>query len=140
MAKPSFNVVAVERYDFAGPRAKLDWVFSRSGKVNAIARIDVAGREAFKRAGLVAFAAPSDDVRLFVFLPDGKPLGSPTWGNMAWRYEAWFVAGEYPADDKRLVRPLVTRRECITSDIVEVFAAAELAARNQLYEWMGKLG
>lgn len=123
-------------------RLKLEWVVSRSGKVNAISRLDVMGHEAFKRAGLVAWAAPSHEVRLFVFLPHGRSLsqGMPQ-GCAAWRHEAWLVTHDAGYDGHyRLVRAIARGVECMTADLVEVFAAAELATEQQLRSWLGKLG
>jgi len=140
MTKPAFKVVAIND-EPQSYRPRLDWVVSRRDEVNAISRCDVAGHEAFARAGLVAWASPSDHVRLFVFMPSGRPLsdGMP-WGNTAWRYEAWLVARqEHIRPPMRLVRPIAAHRECITPDLVEVFAAAELTAQTELYAYLGKL-
>lgn len=136
------HAIAVPFPTLAPSRPTLEWIVTRPGKVNAISRVDVLGHIAFARAGLVAWAAPSREVRLFVFLPHGRKLadGWPQ-GAAAWRYESWLVTDDgLPFGPKRLVRHIVPGRECLTADFVDVFAAAEQATRSQLLAWLGKLG
>lgn len=137
------NGVSDEYFPQLAP-PKLEWCMSRQGKVNAIARIDVRGANAFAVAGLVAWAAPSDMVRLFVFMPHGRSLaqGYPQ-GAARWRYESWFVVSDSSDHrvtvNKRLLRHIVQASELHTADMVEVFSACELATRLKLREWLGKL-
>lgn len=110
---------------------RLEWI-ARVRGVDPVALVDVAGKAAFERAGLYAFAKPSDRVRLFVFAPDASSCGS-------YRYEGWLVQ---PGEEGRVMRlavPLVATGWQVGRDAVDAMTACEAAARYALCRLAGDL-
>jgi len=134
MARPIEIIVPkphiVDRVSARGPR--LEWCARIKG-IDPITKIDVLGVEAFRRAGLVAWAAPSSAVRLFVFEPRNS---MPSVAFTGWRHEAWIVS---PGRPKHLLRALYGDRYVASGDLVDALAQCEADAREVLASWMGDL-
>lgn len=130
--RPRKPVVLATILPVEATQPRLQWQARVKG-IDVARSCDVAGEAAFRKAGLYAWAAASDTVRLFVFDPNADSHGG-------YRYEAWVVQryGDL-SSTRHLAAPLVGNRFVCSRDAVEAMAACERDARAALVAAAGPL-